>query len=105
MRNFFVLVENGEMIACCALAPVWEDLAEVCSLVVREDMRGRGLGRVAVEACVAECAELGIRRVFALTYQEKFFNHIGFATAEHFISLFKERLGIAPSDYRLRYRK
>ena len=32
-------------------------------------------------------------------------NNIGFATAEHFISLFKERLGIAPSDYRLRYRK
>ncbi|MBQ1330425.1 MAG: hypothetical protein IIY31_02090 [Desulfovibrio sp.] len=48
----------------------------------REDMRGHGLGRVAVEACVAECAELGIRRVFALTYQEKFFNHIGFATVE-----------------------
>ncbi len=32
-------------------------------------------------------------------------NNIGFATAEHFIGLFKERFGISPSDYRLRYRK
>ena len=32
-------------------------------------------------------------------------NNIGFATAEHFINLFKERFGISPSDYRLRYRK
>ena len=82
VRNFFVLVEGGEIVACCALAPVWEDLAEVCSLVVREDMRGRGLGRVAVEACVADCESLGIKRVFALTYQEQFFNHIGFDTVD-----------------------
>ena len=32
-------------------------------------------------------------------------NNIGFATAEHFMNLFKERFGISPSDYRLRYRK
>ena len=31
-------------------------------------------------------------------------NNIGFATAEHFINLFKERFGISPSDYRLKYR-
>lgn len=30
--------------------------------------------------------------------------HIGFATGEHFISIFKERFGISPSEYRLRYR-
>ena len=32
-------------------------------------------------------------------------NNIGFATAEHFINLFKERFGISPSDYRQKYRK
>ena len=31
--------------------------------------------------------------------------NIGFATAEHFINLFKERFGISPSDYRMRYRQ
>ena len=32
-------------------------------------------------------------------------NHVGFATGEHFINLFKERFGISPSEYRLKYRK
>jgi AraC-like DNA-binding protein len=32
-------------------------------------------------------------------------NHVGFATGEHFINIFKERFGISPSEYRLKYRK
>lgn len=32
-------------------------------------------------------------------------NNIGFATAEHFMNLFKERFGISPSDYRQKYRR
>ena len=32
-------------------------------------------------------------------------NNIGFATAEHFMNMFKDRFGISPSDYRLKYRK
>ena len=31
--------------------------------------------------------------------------NIGFATGEHFINIFKEKFGISPSEYRLRYRK
>ena len=82
VRNFFVLEMDGRIVACTALAPVWEDLAEVCSLVVDEAYRGRGLGRVMVDACIQDCPTVGIRKLFALTYQEKFFNHIGFRTVE-----------------------
>ncbi len=82
IRNFFVVEREGEVVACSALAPVWEDLAEVCSLVVREDMRGKGLGRLLVETCLDDAVRLGVGRVFALTYQERFFNHIGFATVD-----------------------
>ena len=32
-------------------------------------------------------------------------NNIGIATADHFINLFKDRFGITPSEYRLKYRK
>lgn len=32
-------------------------------------------------------------------------NNIGFATAEHFMNMFKDRFGISPSEYRQRYRK
>ena len=35
VRNFLVIDDpRGGLAACCALAPVWEDLAEVCSLAV-----------------------------------------------------------------------
>ncbi|MDO5536454.1 MAG: N-acetyltransferase [Desulfovibrionaceae bacterium] len=83
IRNFFVCEqEDGTIVGCCALAPVWEDLAEVCSLVVREDLRGEGLGRLLVEACMDDSGVLGVSKLFALTYREKFFNHLGFATVE-----------------------
>lgn len=32
-------------------------------------------------------------------------SNVGFATGDHFISLFKERFGISPTEYRLKYRK
>lgn len=84
IRNFFVAydIETGELLGCSALAPVWEDLAEVCSLVVREDMRGKGLGRELVETCIHDSKALGLSKVFALTYQEQFFHRLGFETVE-----------------------
>lgn len=84
IRNFLVVEDQADktVIGCSALAPVWEDLAEICSLVVREDRRGEGIGRLVVNACLAECPKLGITKVFALTYQDKFFNHVGFATVD-----------------------
>lgn len=83
IRNFYVAEDStGTIVGCSALAPVWEDLAEVCSLVVREDLRGKGLGRMLVQTCIRDSTELGLTRVFALTYQEKFFNHLGFDTVE-----------------------
>ena len=83
VRNFMV-AENaaGEIVGCCALAPVWEDLAEICSLVVRDDLRRMGAGRDLVKACVAECPSLHVTKVFALTYQEAFFDRLGFKVVD-----------------------
>lgn len=79
VRNFWVVdAPGGGIAACCALAPVWEDLGEICSLVVREDLRRHGLGRKVVEACMSDCEALHIRRVFSLTYQVEFFSRLGY---------------------------
>ena len=51
LRDFFVYEVDGEMLACGALHVVWEDLAEVRSLAVREDARRRGIGRELLHAC------------------------------------------------------
>lgn len=83
IRDFYVAEDHaGRLVACSALAPVWEDLAEVCSLVVDEDLRGLGLGRKMVDRCVADAKPLGLSKVFALTYQEEFFKHIGFSVVD-----------------------
>ena len=83
VRDFYVaeLVE-GRLVACCGLSVVWEDLAEVRSLVVEETFRRQGLGRRIVQECLGEADSLGIQRIFALTYQEAFFKKLGFAEVD-----------------------
>ena len=83
VRNFMVAADAaGRTVGCCALAPVWEDLAEICSLVVQDDLRRQGVGRLLVRACLEEGPTLGITRVFALPYQEAFFARLGFAVVD-----------------------
>lgn len=78
IRDYFVADKDGEVIGCCALHVSWEDLAEVKSLAVAEDYQGEGLGRKLVERCLEEAREIGVRKVFALTYKPKFFESLGF---------------------------
>mgnify|MGYP001194566925 CR=1 FL=1 len=78
IRAYHVAEENGQVIGVSALKVSWEDLAEVRSLAVSEDAKGLGLGRKLVDACLDEARSLGIKRVFALTYQVDFFRKLGF---------------------------
>jgi len=82
LRDFVVGEIEGRIVGVCALWLYWEDLAEVRSLAVDDDYAGRGLGKALVGACLAEAAELGIRRVFALTYRPGFFERLGFRTLD-----------------------
>jgi len=82
LRDFFVAELDGTVVGCAALHVVWEDLAEVRSLAVREDHHGRGIGRELVRACVDEAPCLGVRRVFTLTYVVEFFRRQGFAEVD-----------------------
>ncbi|MFW6158366.1 MAG: N-acetyltransferase [Planctomycetota bacterium] len=83
LRDFSVAPDgppggDGRLLGCCCLHITWEGLAEVRSLAVVAEAQGRGLGRRLVEACLAEARELGIARVFALTYRPEFFGRLGF---------------------------
>ena len=82
IRDFYVFVEDERVVGAAALNICWEDLAEVRSLVVEEGHAGRGIGRHLVEACLSEARQLGIGRVFALTYQQQFFEKLGFSVIE-----------------------
>jgi amino-acid N-acetyltransferase len=79
LRDYFVFVEDGgEVIGSAAVHLMWEDLAEVRSLAVRDDRMRRGVGTKLVEACISEAIVLGITRIFALTYKPLFFEKLGF---------------------------
>jgi len=78
IRDFVVFTQNRKVVGICALHICWEDLAEIRSLAVEEGIRGRGIGGKLVKACLEESRRLGVKRVFALTYQSDFFERLGF---------------------------
>jgi amino-acid N-acetyltransferase len=78
LREFTVVEEEGEFIGTGGLHIIWEDLAEIRALALTKKAIGKGIGRQLVERLVVEAKELGIPKVFALTYQKKFFEKCGF---------------------------
>jgi len=79
IRDFVVYRdEQGAVSGCCAAHVDMASLAEVRSLVVAGDLRGRGIGRALVMASVEEARVLGIKRVYALTRAVRFFETLGF---------------------------
>lgn len=82
IRDFYVFIDDDQVVGAAALNICWEDLAEVRSLVVDESHKGRGIGKHLVEACVSEARQLGIGRIFALTYQQSFFEKLDFQVIE-----------------------
>ncbi|MBD2895706.1 Amino-acid acetyltransferase [Actinomadura sp. RB99] len=70
--------ESGPIVACGALHVMWEDLAEVRSVAVDKGYGGRGLGHRIVSKLLETARELGVRRVFCLTFEVEFFARHGF---------------------------
>lgn len=70
------------LLGVCGLSIVWANLAEIVSLVVAPEARGRGLGKNLAQACLAEAEQLGIKRVMTLTYEQRFFESLGFAVVD-----------------------
>jgi amino-acid N-acetyltransferase len=82
LQTFFVAEREGEIIGCCALEVIWSDLAEVKSLAVEENHKGRGAGTMLVNAAVEQAKRLGVPKVFGLTLKPQFFEKIGFAVVD-----------------------
>lgn len=78
IRNYSVMEIDGEVIGVGALSILWVDLAEVRTLAVKESFAGQGVGKKLVEHFLNEAKELGIEKVFTLTYQDAFFEKCGF---------------------------
>jgi len=78
IRDFYICEEEGRLLGTAALHVVWEDLAEIRSVAVSEEAGRKGVGTQLVQACLDEAREIGLKRVFCLTYKPNFFGKFGF---------------------------
>ena len=78
IRSYILAFENEVLVGFGALHVHAPDLAEVRSLIVKEDFRGKGVGRQIVLSLINEGKNLEIKKVFTLTYQKEFFEKNGF---------------------------
>ena len=58
---------------------MWEDLAEIRTVAVQESSRGAGIGHLIVDELLGRARQLGVARVFVLTFAVSFFEGHGFA--------------------------
>jgi amino-acid N-acetyltransferase len=73
---------SSSVVGCGALHVLWEDLAEVRTLAVDPALKGRGIGHLVLEHLLQTARELGVRRVFCLTFEVGFFAGHGFVAID-----------------------
>ena len=82
IQEFYVAEVDGVIVGCGALHVLWEDLAEVRTLAVDLEYRGRGIGDLLLRRLLQQARHLGVARVFCLTFEVDFFSRHGFAEIE-----------------------
>ncbi|HVU74006.1 MAG TPA: amino-acid N-acetyltransferase, partial [Mycobacteriales bacterium] len=84
VQEFWVAedVETGAIIGCGALHVLWEDLAEIRTVAVDPSRQGSGIGSAMLSHLVDVAVELGIKRLFCLTFAVDFFGANGFVPIE-----------------------
>lgn len=83
IRDFWVFVENKQVVGCAALHICWEDLAEIKCLAVQKKRQMQGVGKKLLATCIKEAKGLGAKKIFVLTYEPEFFQKSGFKRIKH----------------------
>jgi len=82
VQEFSVAEIDSRVIGCGALHVMWEDLAEVRTLAVLEEFRGRGVGKRILGDLIERAKKIGVKRLFCLTFETEFFARHGFVEIE-----------------------
>jgi N-acetylglutamate synthase-like GNAT family acetyltransferase len=83
VHRFVVAVHDDEVLACAELAPLSRSVAEVRSMVVARQARGRGLGQRIVSELVRRATAAGFEKLCAFTHSPGYFVHLGFSLVPH----------------------
>lgn len=83
LREYTIAEHENMIVGVGGLHILWYDLAEVRALAIAPEYAKRGIGRNIVQLLEKEAYDLGIPRLFALTYQPGFFVKCGFDEVEN----------------------
>ena len=78
VQEFVVAVDGDQVVGCGALHVLWEDVAEVRTVAVAEDLRGKGIGHQLLEKLIKRAKIVGVKKLFCLTFETEFFGGHGF---------------------------
>jgi amino-acid N-acetyltransferase len=71
--------ETGAVVGCGALHVMWDDLAEIRTIAVDAAWRRRHVGHALVERLEDDARDLGVNKLFCLTFEVDFFTAHGYA--------------------------
>jgi amino-acid N-acetyltransferase len=78
IRSYTLAMDGDQLVGFCALHIHSPQLAEIRSMVVKSAYRGFHIGSHLVEKACDEGRVLGVKQVLTLTYQQTFFERLGF---------------------------
>ena len=82
VQEFTVAEVDGQVVGCGALHILWDDLAEVRTVAVEKSFHNKGIGHQILERVIERAREVGVERIFCLTFQTDFFGRHGFKEIE-----------------------
>jgi len=78
IRSYILAKDGNELVGFCALHIHEPSLAELRSLIVKENYRGQKIGEQLINKAMNEAGILGLQKVLSLTYKQSFFERLGF---------------------------
>lgn len=78
VQEFVVAADGDSIVGCGALHVLWEDVAEVRTVAVTEELRGKGVGHQILEKLIERAKMIGVKKLFCLTFEIEFFGRHGF---------------------------
>jgi amino-acid N-acetyltransferase len=82
VQDFRVAELDEQVVACGALHVLWADLGEIRTLAVSPDHVGQRIGAAVLDELLVTARDLGLSRLFALTFHTDFFARHGFVEIE-----------------------
>ena len=82
IRSYTAVKLEDEFVGFVAVHIHTTSLAEIRSLVVKKEFRGKNIAKLLIEKAILEAKSLNLQKLLVLTYKKELFEHFGFVVIE-----------------------